>query len=482
MILDNPALWLFAAIALPGALIAVRYWRGALLGVFVLMVFEGALRKWVFPWAQAQIYLMKDAILLAVYLGFILESRRTILPVRGAGAIKAILVASFLFGVLEVFNPNSPSVLVGLMGLKAYFLYAPVAFILPYAFKSREHLFILIRRYIIMAIPVAVLGFLQIMAGPESSLNTYVSHSEDAPALLAHFGSTEDLVRTAGTFSYISGYTAFLGFVGFLAIGFNMAQGWKLKRNMRPVLALTLVVGAMFTTGSRAPVYILLAGAPVILWLAATSRVLHARTAMRLMFLLPIMALIAVNVSPQAFQAFMERASEADSSYTFMRMFSPIDQTMGALSDAPALGIGIGTTHPSALTIMGVEFPWWLDDNLLTEDEMARVTVELGLIGLLVTYVVRLLVAVFAVRCATSFKDPAYRALGIALAVHLTVGIISPIILNATAGLYYWGSLGVLLAMQRMERSVNVRSKSVPVRKFERTIRPRPITAPRGTV
>jgi hypothetical protein len=478
MILDNPALWLFAAMALPGALIAVRYWRGALFGVFVLVVFEGALRKWVFPWAQAQIYLVKDAILLAVYLGFILDSRRTILAARGIGAIKAILVVSFLFGALEVFNPNSPSVLVGLMGLKAYFLYAPVAFILPYAFKSREHLFPLIKRYIVMAIPVAALGFLQIMAGPQSSLNTYVSHSEDAPALLARFGN-EDLVRTAGTFSYVSGYTAFLGFIGFLAIGYNMAQGWRLKNNMKPLLALTLVVGAMFTTGSRAPVYTLLAASPVILWLAATNRVLPGRTAMRFIFLVPIMALIAVSVSPEAFQAFMERAAEADS--TSMRIFSPIDQTMGALSNAPALGIGIGTTHPSALTIMGAELPWWISDDLLTEEEMARVTVELGLVGLLVTYLVRLLVAVFAVRCATSFKDPAYRALGIALAVHLAVGIITPIILNATAGLYYWGSLGVLLAMQRLEQSANSRAKSVPVRRSERAKSPQPIIATRRT-
>jgi O-Antigen ligase len=478
MILDNPALWLFAAMALPGALIAVRYWQGALFGVFVLVVFEGALRKWVFPWAQAQIYLVKDAILLAVYLGFILDSRRTILAARGIGAIKAILVVSFLFGALEVFNPNSPSVLVGLMGLKAYFLYAPVAFLLPYAFKSREHLFLLIKRYIVMAIPVAALGFLQIMAGPQSSLNTYVSHSEDAPALLARFGN-EDLVRTAGTFSYVSGYTAFLGFIGFLAIGYNMAQGWRLKNNMKPLLALTLVVGAMFTTGSRAPVYTLLAASPVILWLAATNRVLPGRTAMRFIFLVPIMALIAVSVSPEAFQAFMERAAEADS--TSMRIFSPIDQTMGALSNAPALGIGIGTTHPSALTIMGAELPWWISDDLLTEEEMARVTVELGLVGLLVTYLVRLLVAVFAVRCATSFKDPAYRALGIALAVHLTVGIITPIILNATAGLYYWGSLGVLLAMQRLEQSANSRAKSVPVRRSERAKSPQPIIATRRT-
>jgi hypothetical protein len=362
--------------------------------------------------------------------------------------------------------------------LKAYFLYAPIAFLLPYAFKSREHLFLLIKRYIVMAIPVAALGFLQIMAGPQSSLNTYVSHSEDAPALLARFGN-EDLVRTAGTFSYVSGYTAFLGFIGFLAIGYNMAQGWRLKNNMKPLLALTLVVGAMFTTGSRAPVYTLLAASPVILWLAATNRVLPGRTAMRFIFLVPIMALIAVSVSPEAFQAFMERAAEADS--TSMRIFSPIDQTMGALSNAPALGIGIGTTHPSALTIMGAELPWWISDDLLTEEEMARVTVELGLVGLLVTYLVRLLVAVFAVRCATSFKDPAYRALGIALAVHLTVGIITPIILNATAGLYYWGSLGVLLAMQRLEQSANSRAKSVPVRRSERAKSPQPIIATRRT-
>jgi len=368
------------------------------------------------------------------------------------------------------------------MGLKAYFLYAPVAFIFPYVFKSREHLFLLIRRYIVMAIPVAVLGFLQIMAGPDSSLNTYVSHSEDAPALLSRFGN-EDLVRTAGTFSYISGYTAFLGFIGFLAIGYNMVQGWRLKNNMMPLLALTLVVGAMFTTGSRAPVYILLAASPVILWLAATSRVLPGRTAMRLMCLVPIMALIAVSVSPQAFQAFMERSGEADSSYTFTRIFSPIDQTMGALSNAPALGIGIGTTHPSASTIMGVVegLPWWVPDDLLVEDEMARVTVELGLMGFLFIYLVRLLVAVLALRCATSFKDPAYRALGIVLAVHLAVGIITSIILNATAGLYYWGSLGILLAMQRLEQSANSRAKSVPVRRSERAKSPQPIIATRGT-
>jgi hypothetical protein len=459
MAFENPSAWLFAAIAAVCALLAVRYWQRALFGVFVLLVFEGALRKWVFPSAQAQIYLVKDAILLAVYLGFILDSPRNLPAAKNVGLIKSILVVGFAWGCIEVLNPNSPSILVGLMGLKTYFLYAPIAFILPYAIRSRKHLFVLIRRYLIMAIPVAVLGFIQILAGPDSGLNVYVQHSEDAPTLLAYFGQ-EDFVRTSGTFSYISGYAAFLSFIAFLAIGYNMAHGWRLKNNIAPVFALALVVGAMFTTGTRAPVYILLATSPVILWLAATSGVVSLQTALRLCILVPVITILALNISPRAFQAFMERAEEADTSYT-LRLFQWAYETSGALTEAPFLGFGIGTTHPAALTIMGVEFPWWLND-LLSEHEMARVTVELGLIGLLLTYFLRLLIPAFALRCVMRFKDPAYRALGIVLAVHLALGFIgSSIILNVTAGLYYWGAFGLVLAMQQLEQSRSTEAGAV---------------------
>jgi hypothetical protein len=445
----SPELLLFAPIAALCAFLAVRYWQHALFGVFVLLVFEGALRKWAFPSAQAQIYLVKDAILLGVYLGFVLDARRNQNVLRGVASIKVVLLLAFTFGCFEVLNPNSPSLLVGLIGVKTYFLYAPIAFILPYAFKSREHLLHMIRRYLVLAIPVALLGFIQVAAGPDSFLNTYVSHSE-GPAQLAHFGS-ENIVRTSGTFSYISGYTAFLTFVGFLAIGYNLANGWRIKNNIVPILALTLVVGAMFTTGSRAPVYTLVATGPVILWLAVSGRVLRIQTAVRLCFLLPIVAFVALNLSPRAFDAFTQRATEASDS-AVERLLSPVNQTIWALSDAPALGMGIGATHPSALTIMGTQQPWWLGD-LLTEDEAARVTVELGLIGLMLIYLLRFLIFGLALRCALSFKDPAYRALGIALTVHLALGIIGSIVLNPTAALYYWGTLGLVLAMQRFEQS-----------------------------
>src|SRR5262245_17001521 len=122
--MNNPAIWLLAALAAPCALLAMRYWQRALFVVFVLMVFEGALRKWVLPSAQAQIYLIKDAILLAAYVGFFLDSRLKTIPLPPAvGLVKMVLVASFVYGCMQVFNPNSPSILVGLVGLKTYFLY-----------------------------------------------------------------------------------------------------------------------------------------------------------------------------------------------------------------------------------------------------------------------------------------------------------------------------------------------------------------------
>jgi hypothetical protein len=479
--MNNPAVWLLAALLAPCALLAVRYWQRALFAVFVLMVFEGALRKWAFPSAQAQLYLVKDAILLAVYLGFMLDSRKSLSSPKGLGLIKIVLGIGFVFGCMEVFNPNSPSILVGLMGVKTYFLYAPVAFILPYAIKSREHLFVLIRRYLIMAIPVAVFGFVQIMAGPGSSLNTYVSHSEDSEAQLSYFGE-ENAVRTSGTFSYISGYTAFLGFIGFLAIGYNMTRGWRLKKNMVPVLALALVIGAMFTTGSRAPVWVLLGTSPVILWLAAARGVLSSRAAMRLCVLIPVVAIVALSVSPRATAAFMERAGGGGgSSETLERLFSPLYQTTGALLDGPAFGMGIGTTHPAAMTIMGTDWPWWLQD-LITEDEMARVTVELGVIGLILVYSLRLLIAAFALRCAMTFKDPSYRALGIVLAVYLALGMIAPVMLNVTLGLYYWGSLGLVLTMRRLEQSSDARFGTVPVRRADQITKLQPVMPMGGPV
>jgi hypothetical protein len=203
--------------------------------------------------------------------------------------------------------------------------------------------------------------------------------------------------------------------------------------------------------------------------MALATRVLAPVTAVRLCIVLPFLAIAALSLSSEAFEAFVHRANEASDS-TYERLLSPVLETIEALSKTPALGVGIGTTHPSALAIMGTDWPWWLD-GLLTEVEMARVTVELGLTGLLLIFGLRIFVAMFALRCIWSLKNPAHRALGIPLAAYLGLGIINSIMLNVTAGVYYWAALGLLLAMRRLEQATRIGAKAVPA-SLQRTLRP----------
>jgi hypothetical protein len=453
---DSLTLFLIATVTAVVVVLAVRHWRPAILGTFVLLVFEGALRKWAFPSAQAQIYLVKDVILVGAYIGFMTTKRTDPSVLRGMTFIRAVLFLAFGLGCIEIFNPNSPSLLVGIIGLKAYFLYVPLAFTLPYIFRSREHLFRMIRLSFFMAIPVAILGFIQIASGPDSILNTYVAHDE-RPAELAVFGQEHSFVRTSGTFSYISGYTTFLTVTALLAIGYNMARGWHVKRNILPFVTLTLVIGAMFTTGSRGPVFTLIVAAPFILFFALKGGILSVQTAMRLCLLLPIMIVSALNVSPEAFEAFAYRATEGDVlDNVMMHAFSPVSQVIEALANSPVFGTGIGTTHNSAPAITGASWPWWLGDDLFFEEETARVTVELGFIGFLLIFALRVAIVVFAVRCMTSFKDRGFRALAIVLVPYLTIGGMGQIINNVTADFYYWAAVGLLLAMRRLEHSARV--------------------------
>jgi len=158
-----------------------------------------------------------------------------------------------------------------------------------------------------------------------------------------------------------------------------------------------------------------------------------------------------LNTSPEAVEAFKYRTETSGD--TNDRFIAPFRQLNEVLSDAPFFGLGIGVTHTAAFTIMGTTDPWWLGDpRIVEEEEIARMAEEIGIVGVLLLYLARFLIVALALRCTSSFKDPAYRALGIVLTIQLTLGLWLPMVTNPTAGLYYWGSLGLMLSMMRLER------------------------------
>src|SRR5258707_14309102 len=100
---------------------AFRNWRQAVQVTMVLLIVEGALRKWFFPSSQDLVYFAKDVLLLGAYVGFFLDPTRQLFRPPPLTLVKILLAASMLIGLIQIVNPNLPNVLVGIFGFKVCF-------------------------------------------------------------------------------------------------------------------------------------------------------------------------------------------------------------------------------------------------------------------------------------------------------------------------------------------------------------------------
>ena len=80
-------------------------------GELVLLVFEGAIRKWVFPSSRDLIYFAKDLLLLGAYLSYF---RSRVYERRRGGQAPLLTLAFFgasaIFNLFEIFNPQLPNI------------------------------------------------------------------------------------------------------------------------------------------------------------------------------------------------------------------------------------------------------------------------------------------------------------------------------------------------------------------------------------
>ena len=290
-------------------------WQKLIWAVLFLLVYEGALRKWVVPGLQSQIYFAKDLILIAAYILFLGSGRHHGSHLKAMATLKMLVVLSLVYFLFELLNPNSPSMLVSIAGFKNYLLYAPLAFIVPYMFVSAEDLEHKLRTYAILMAPCVALGLVQFAFPPTHWLNGYLNNQDsDTPQALmmgAVFGSGIEQVRSIGTFSYIGGYTAFLTVMFYVAAGLAAKNRFKFSGNTLVIGYLVLTVAAMFTTGSRGPIWWLVATWPLALVIWRSGGLLSMGTVGRMLLVAPAVWLLAQFLAADAFDAYASRADQA---------------------------------------------------------------------------------------------------------------------------------------------------------------------------
>lgn len=436
---------LFAALV--SAVWAFRNWRAAVKGAMVLLVLEGALRKWVFPGAQDLLYFAKDVVLASAFVGFLADSRaRQRWRPPPAPVLYAALALSVVIGLFQIFNPRLPNLLVGILGFKAYFLYVPLMFVLPWAFQDDRELARFLRRYLLLAIPVGLLAILQFMAPASSALNTYARAGEGGD--IARFGSSTH-VRVTGTFAFISGYVSYLLASSVLALAILGTMGWRLRGALLVYSSLALTLLGMLMTGSRGPVLVFLGLVPVYWWFAVVRERGAGATVGRLLLVSSVLCGLLIGFGDEALNAFVGRSRASQD--TASRLASPFVAPWAVLPQVGLLGYGVGATHQTAAAVTKSIVPYSWMRGLRLEAESGRVMAELGALGFVLIYFLRCGMAVFALRQILRLRTRFHRALATAALLVFLAQIPGGIVFEVTSGVLYWFFAGLLMTAIRLD-------------------------------
>jgi hypothetical protein len=168
----------FAAAGFVGVVAAVtilRNWRSGFYLFFVWMLFEDLFRKYMGN--GIALFFGKDILVALVYISLFTAIRQG-REKRFQPPFLLFLGLFFLLGAVQVFNPNSPHILYGLLGFKTYFYYIPLMYAGYCLFRSDQDLrrFLLVNA--VLSGSIAALGIAQAILG-----NSFLNPTKLAPEL-----------------------------------------------------------------------------------------------------------------------------------------------------------------------------------------------------------------------------------------------------------------------------------------------------------
>jgi hypothetical protein len=188
---------------------------------FLLLIFEGALRKWIVPGLSAPLLVVRDPVGLLI----LLEAFRTNKwPSKWSGVAGFLAVGILLLCAVQMIVVDNP-LIAALYGLRSYLLPFPVAFVMGENLTAEDlRKFGLCTLWILL--PMTLLEVAQYMAPPGSILNT--GAYEGGGQIYYVEGHT----RASGTFSFVAGPTNYVpmaaAFILYGLMNERFAKKWLL--------------------------------------------------------------------------------------------------------------------------------------------------------------------------------------------------------------------------------------------------------------
>lgn len=336
---------------------------------FLLLIFEGALRKWVVPQLSAPLLIIRDPVGIAI----VWEAYRTRRwPARWSAAT-ALLAAGFVgLCLVQMITGDNPWY-VGVYGLRSYLLPFPVAFAMAHNINEED-----LRRMgaflLWILAPMTVLEVLQYRGSPTSFLNRGSYQGA------AQIGYTIGHVRAAGTFSFSTGAVGFGVLAGAFLL-YALVRGGMVKKKWLLWVGAAALILAVPVCGARALLYFL---AAELLCAGVGAALGVTQFAKTLKIIVPMVFMgVLVSLLPvfsEATHSFVTRlaaahSSEGSTESTLLdRISGPFAKTIEFTDFAShpiGSGMGRGAAAMMALQTGTEKFS-------TGEDELSREVIEFG--------------------------------------------------------------------------------------------------------
>jgi hypothetical protein len=334
---------------------------------FLLMVFEGAVRRFLVPGLGVEIQVFRD-LLPTLALGiYLLSGRKSHHLAWPPPLIMMALTLYILVASLQLWNPGLWTLPVGLLGLRTHFAYLPLLLMAPVYICSYNKLIVRLVSLCLIVFPVVALGLVQNQLPASHPLNADLN---------AAFGS-EGLVRATGTFYYITGYSVFCQFVVIAAVALMVLRPMPSRVGLFAAAAAACAFIGCLSSGSRGSVY----GAPLQLALFS-SILMWSRFRNRVVLRMLIVGLVgfaavalAIAWVPEVYTAFSERVTTAGDDVQGRSVYAVTGWV--SVLDLYPWGNGIGMGHQQAGVLAGYTAGFLSG----YEAELDRIAYELGIFG-----------------------------------------------------------------------------------------------------
>lgn len=342
----------------------------------LLLLFEGALRKWFLPSLATPLLVIRDP--LAIWLVYSLW-QRGLFP---ANFYASAMITVGLAGVFTAVLIGHGNILVALYGARIFIIHFPLIFVIGRVF-DRDDVLKIGKFLLWVAVPMAVLIALQFYSPQSAWVNRGVGDDVSG----AGFGGAMGYFRPPATFSFTNGTTLFFSLVACFVVYFWVSPN-GISRILLVAATISLLAAIPLSISRTLFFQVIITVAFTTLAALKTSKYL-ARVALACVGGVLVLALLSqtgfFQTATEAFLVRFDTANEQEGGLEGVLLDRYLGGLIGALTsstDNPFFGRGLGMgTNVGSMLLVGQQ------TFLIAEGEWGRLVGELGaLMGLTVIF------------------------------------------------------------------------------------------------